>query len=195
MKSGIVLIGGEAKRLSGQEKYYFRYRGKTFIERLISTLGEVTDEIILVARDEAQCERLSNIDGTRCVHDIRKGVGPAGGIHAGAIAAQGELLFVAACDMPCVDSRVVKMLFDSIGTYDAAIPAWNKDMLEPLHAVYRREPLIRYLEANKTGSLREVIRHLHTIFIDVNDIRKYDPGLVTFKNINRPEDLENIDRC
>ncbi len=195
MKSGIVLIGGEAKRLSGQEKYYFRYRGKTFIERLISTLGEVTDEIILVARDEAQCERLSNIDGTRCVHDIRKGVGPAGGIHAGAIAAQGELLFVAACDMPCVDSRVVKMLFDSIGTYDAAIPAWNKDMLEPLHAVYRREPLIRYLEANKTGSLREVIRHLNTIFIDVNDIRKYDPGLVTFKNINRPEDLENIDRC
>jgi molybdopterin-guanine dinucleotide biosynthesis protein A len=195
VRSGIILIGGEAKRVSGQEKYYFRYQGKTFIERLIHTLREVTDEIILVARDETQCEKLSAIAGTRCVPDIRRGVGPAGGIHAGATAAHGDLLFIAACDMPCVDSMVVRMLFNAIGSYDAAIPAWNSEMLEPLHAVYRREPLLRYLESNKTGSLREVIRHLNTIFIDVDEIRKYDPGLMTFKNINKPEDLEDIDRC
>ncbi len=195
MKSGIILIGGEAKRVSGQEKYFFQYKGKTFIDRLIGTLHDVTDEIIIVARDENQCERLSYLAGTRCVPDIRKGAGPAGGIHAGATAAHGELLFVAACDMPCIDPAVVRMLFDSIGTYDAAIPAWNQEMLEPLHAVYRREPLLRFLESNESGSLRQVIRHLHAIYIDVNEIRKYDPGLMTFKNINRTEDLEDIDQC
>ncbi len=195
MRSGIILIGGEAKRLSGQEKYYFRYQGKTFIERLIATLRAVTDEIILVARDEDQCDRLSIIGGIRCVPDIRRGIGPAGGIHAGATAAHGDLLFVAACDMPCVDSRVVGLLFKAIGTHDAAIPAWNSEMLEPLHAVYRREPLLRYLDSNKTGSLREVIRHLDAVFINVEEIRKFDPALMTFKNINRPEDLENIDKC
>ncbi len=195
MRSAIILVGGEAKRASGREKYFFRYQGRTFIERLVESLREVTDEIILVARDEEQCARLSRLEGTRCVTDIRKGVGPAGGIHAGAIAARGELLFIAACDMPCVDSAVVRMLFESIGSHDAAIPAWNSEMIEPLHAVYRREALLQYLQHHNTRSLREMIRHLHAVFIGVDQIRHYDPILRTFKNINRLEDMEGTDLC
>ena len=132
MKSAIILVGGEAQRAGGREKYFFSYQGKTFIERLISTLEEVVDEIIIVAKDPQQCKRFSSFEGIKVIYDIRKGIGPIGGLHAGVRKAKGDLLFVVACDMPCVHRDVIELLFSLIDDYDAVIPAWNQKMLEPL---------------------------------------------------------------
>ena len=171
------------------------YEGKTFIERLIDSLSPVVDEIILVARDPEQCKRFHSISSTqsiRCINDIRTGIGPIGGLHAGAMAAAGDSLFVSACDMPCIDSSVVRYLFEALGTYDVAIPSWNYDMIEPLHAVYRRSVLLDYLKNHESYSLRPMIRSINTRYVPVDDLRKFDPGLRTFTNINKLEDLENI---
>ena len=174
------------------EKYFFTYLGKTFIERLIKSLQPAVDEIILVAKSEEHCERFSHLYGVRCVHDIRKGTGPMGGLHAGVRASRGNLLFVCACDMPCIDTRVVSALFDALGTYDAAIPSWDSDMLEPLHAVYRKEPLQRYLEDPPSLSLRNMVKSLNVVYVPVSELRNIDPDLSTFTNINKLEDLEDL---
>ena len=192
MRSAIILVGGEARRANGKEKYFFQYHGRTFIDRLLDSLRHVVDEIVLVARDDMQCERFRGTPGVRCISDIRPGIGPVGGLHAGSLATTGDLLFVSACDMPCVDSAVVAHLFDSIGDYDAVIPSWNPDMLEPLHAVYRRTALLAYLESHNSLSLRAMIQTLNSRFIPVDDLRRYDPDLKTFTNINKIEDLERI---
>jgi molybdopterin-guanine dinucleotide biosynthesis protein A len=192
MRSGIVLVGGEARRADGMEKYFFEYQGMRFIDRLILSLSRVVDEIILVAKDPEQCRRFAGLPGICCVHDIRKGIGPIGGLHAGALAAQGDLLFVSACDMPCVSSDVIEFLFEAIDDYDAAIPAWEEDMIEPLHAVYRRAPLLVYLEDHDSLSLRNMVRNIRARFIPVAEIRKIDPSLTTFTNVNRLSDLHKI---
>mgnify|MGYP001393537611 CR=1 FL=1 len=192
MRSAIVLVGGEGRRVNGMEKYFFTYLGKTFIERLIESLQPAVDEIILVAKSEEHCERFSHLYGVRCVHDIRKGTGPMGGLHAGVGASRGDLLFVCACDMPCIDTRVVFALFDALGTYDAAIPSWDRDMLEPLHAVYRKEPLQRYLEDPPSLSLRNMVKSLNVVYVPVSQLRNIDPDLSTFTNINKLEDLEDL---
>ncbi len=189
-RSAVILVGGEARRANGREKYFFVYEGQTFIERLIGTLGQVVDEIILVAKDPAQCRRFDHLDGVRCITDIRPGIGPIGGLHAGTQAARGEFLFVSACDMPCINADVVRYLFDVIGDGDAAIPSWNYDMIEPLHAVYRRPVLLAYLEDHVSYSLRPMIRSINTRYVPVEDLRRYDPRLKTFTNINKLEDLE-----
>ncbi|NTW91974.1 MAG: molybdenum cofactor guanylyltransferase [Methanoregulaceae archaeon] len=192
MRAAIVLVGGEAHRVNGMEKYFFQYLGKTFIERLIESLSPVVDEIVLVAKNPEQCERFSHLYDVRCVHDIKKGIGPIGGIHAGVIAARGDLLFICACDMPCVSTKVVHRLFESIGDYDAAIPSWNPDMLEPLHAVYRKKPLVKYLENHESLSLRDMVVSLHSRFISIEELRSDDPTLISFTNINKLEDLEGM---
>jgi len=192
MRSAIILVGGEARRANGQEKYFFQYQGKTFIERLVDSLKEVTDEIIIVARDQEQCGRFTALQDVRCIMDIRQGIGPIGGLHAGASAAKGSLLFVSACDMPCIEKAVVSYLFDAIGDADAAIPCWSADMLEPLHAVYRRHVLVRYLESHESNSLRPLIRSLNTRYVPVEDLRLLDPRLRTFTNINKLEELDWI---
>ena len=189
-RSAVILVGGEARRANGQEKYFFVYEGRTFIERLINTLEQVVDEIILVAKDPEQCKRFRNLNGVRCITDIRPGIGPIGGLHAGALAAHGDTLFVSACDMPCIDAGVVRYLFDVLGNADAVIPCWNYDMIEPLHAVYRRSVLLGYLEDNESHSLRPMIRSINTRYVAVEELRQFDPALKTFTNINKLEDLE-----
>jgi len=192
MRSAVILVGGEARRANGQEKYFFQYQGRTFIERLVDALRDVVDEIILVARDPEQCRRFDRLNGVQCITDIRQGIGPIGGLHAGALAAKGDLIFVSACDMPCIEPGVVRYLFSAIGTSDAAIPSWNEDLLEPLLAVYRRDALIGYLKTHESYSLRPMIRSINTRYIPVNDLKAFDPELRTFININKLEELEQI---
>jgi len=192
LRSAIILVGGEARRANGQEKFFFQYQGKTFIERLVDSLRDVTDEIIIVARSPEQCRRFDALNNVRCIPDIRQGIGPIGGLHAGALAARGDLIFVSACDMPCIEKAVVSHLFDAIGNADAAIPSWDADMLEPLHAVYRRDALLRYLDSHESYSLRPMIRGFHTRYVPVEELRRFDPLLRTFTNINKLEELDRI---
>ncbi|MDD1694049.1 MAG: molybdenum cofactor guanylyltransferase, partial [Methanoregula sp.] len=161
-------------------------------DRLVDTLSGVVDEIILVARDPEQCGRFHHMKGVQCITDIRQGIGPIGGLHAGTLAAKGDLIFVSACDMPCIDAGVISYLFTVIGDYDAAIPSWNEDMLEPLHAVYRRDVLLDYLKTHASYSLRPMIRSINTRYVPVSELRAFDPELRTFTNINKLEDLERI---
>jgi len=192
MRSAVILVGGEARRANGQEKYFFRYQGRTFIERLVDTLRGLVDEIIIVARDPEQCRRFDHLAGVRCITDIRQGIGPIGGLHAGTLAAQGDLLFVSACDMPCIEAGVISYLFSAIGDHQAAIPSWNADLLEPLMAVYRRDAILEYLKTHESYSLRPMIRSIDTLYVPVNDLRQFDKDLRSFTNINKLEDLEQI---
>lgn len=194
MKSAIILAGGEARRAGGMEKYFFSYEGRTFIERLISTLQDLVDEIIIVARDEPQCRRFEEIKGVRVVCDIRKGTGPVGGLHAGIKAAEGDVLFAVACDMPFVNMDVINRLFSLSENYDAAIPFWNDDMLEPLHAVYKKKALEEYMKSHNSLSLREMIKSINSFYVNVEQLRDIDPDLLTFTNINHLHELEDLER-
>ena len=182
---------GAARRAGGREKHFFTFQGKTFIDRLIDTLQEVVDETV-VARDPAVRTVLPPW-GYQVHSRCQERAGPIGGLHAGVQAVHGEYVFVAACDMPCISPAVVRLLFDAIGDYEAAIPCWNADMLEPLHAVYRTSALLSYLKEHDSLSLRTMIRSINTRYVSVEKIREIDPDLMTFTNINKLEDLKMID--
>ena len=195
MKTGIILAGGEAKRAGGREKYLFEYDGETFLERLLSTLKDTVDEIIIVARDDIHCRRFEEICAgfeAKIVPDIRKGLGPVGGLHAGVQSAGGETIFAVACDMPFVNGDIIRYLFSLSGNYDAVIPRWEEGFIEPLHAVYKRDALERYMHSHKSLSLRDMIDSINSCFVNVNDLRQYDADLKTFTNINNLNDLEKL---
>jgi molybdenum cofactor guanylyltransferase len=94
--------------------------------------------------------------------------------------------------MPCIETAVVSYLFEMIGDTDAAIPSWNAEMLEPLHAVYRRSALLGYLGSHESLSLRPMIRSLNTRYVPVDELRRFDPALRTFTNVNKLEELDRI---
>ena len=192
LRSAIILAGGEAKRAGGREKYRFEYGGVPFIQRLVRSLSSVTEEIIVVARDDEQCSSFHDLEDVVVVCDIKKKIGPLGGMHAGIKHCSGELVFITACDMPCIHPEVVERLFESIDDHDAIIPRWNDKMIEPLHAVYRKSAIAGYLEEHRSLSIKSLISVIDSCFIDPESFRDVDPELETFININSIEELEKI---
>ncbi|HJJ42410.1 MAG TPA: molybdenum cofactor guanylyltransferase [Methanocorpusculum sp.] len=188
--SAMILAGGEAKRAEGREKYFFSYKGCSFISRLVNVFQDITDEVVIVAKNERQCEHFKGLpEFVRCTWDKEPKLGPIGGICSGIDEINGDCVFIAACDMPTVSKSAVSFLFDNIGEYDVIIPEWDNENLEPLHAVYKTEAVRRYISENKTGSLRSMLETLNTKKVSAESFRSVDPELETFRNVNTLDDL------
>src|SRR5574341_199017 len=150
MYSALILAGGKGSRLGYREKALIDIKGRPLIAIVIERLEKAVDNIIISVRDKEQGELLnSRLSGDvkppyTFAYDAYKERGPLAGILSGLMTCRGdEYCFIAACDMPFIDENVVKMLFNGSEHYDAAVPRWEDGFLEPLHAVYRREPMVR----------------------------------------------------
>ena len=197
-RSALILAGGRGSRLGFREKALIEIKGKPLIAFVIERLERSVDEIIISVRNEAQSKLLKTIfPNMRYACDMYKNTGPLAGILSGLSICKYEYCFIAACDMPFINENAVNFLFDKCRDHDAAIPQHADSTLEPLHAVYNCISMIketkRSLENNETTILAPISR-MNVNYVPVEDIRKIDPDLKTFMNINTCEDLEMINK-
>lgn len=182
-------------RMGYREKALIDFNGRPLIELIIERLEKVVDSIIISVRDRAQGEILGATlsRGYRFAYDEHRNLGAISGILAGLSICDDEYCFISACDMPFINPDVVRLLFEKSKNYDAAIPRWDDGFLEPLHAVYRCEPMIhetkKAIEKGEKIILAPVFR-MNVNYVPVNEIRKLDPDLRTFININTNEDIQ-----
>ena len=183
------------------EKALLEFERKTIIERLLENLFRVVDEVILSVRDNSQKEKLFPVldkfpdREIRFCFDSLEDAGPLEGIRAGLLESRSENSFVCAGDMPFVNPEIVDLLFEKASGHDAAIPRWEERMFEPLHAVYSKKMLPeieKAFERGKHSVLAPVFQMQDVVFVEVSEIREFDPELRTFVNINTVEDLENM---
>lgn len=195
--SALILAGGMGSRFGYREKALIDINGRPIIELIIERLEKVVDSIIISVRDRAQRELLeANLSrGYRFTYDDQTNVGPISGILSGLSECEDEYCFISACDMPFINEDVVRLLFKRSENYDAAIPSWEDGFLEPLHAVYRCIPMIREtrkaIERGEKTILAPVFR-MNVNYVPVDEIRKLDPDLRTFININTDEDIQGL---
>lgn len=192
--SALILAGGMGSRLGYREKALIDFKGRPLIEEIIERLEEVVDNIIISVRDRAQGELLDAALSReyRFAYDDHRNIGPISGILSGLSICEDEYCFISACDMPYINANVVDLLFEKSKNYDAAIPRREDGFLEPLHAVYRCAPMIREtkkaIEKGEKIIIAPIFR-MNVNYVPVNDIRKLDPDLRTFININSNEDI------
>lgn len=200
-KSAIVLAGGKGKRMGMIEKALLEFEGKSILERLLESLFQVVDEVILSIRDSVQKEKFSPVlekfpsCEVRFCFDTLEDAGPLEGIRAGLLESRSEYSFICAGDMPFVDPRVVDLLFEKASGHDAALPRWEDKKYEPLHAVYSKKmipEIEKALEKGRRSVLTPVLKMQDVVFVEVSEIRKIDPVLRTFANINTAEDLKSM---
>jgi molybdopterin-guanine dinucleotide biosynthesis protein A len=193
MRSAVILAGGCASRLGvGAEKALLEFEGRPLLCWTVEKLELVADDVVVVARDEEHSLLLRKLV-PEAVHTWDRVVrfGPVAGLDAGLRCARGSLVFATGCDLPFLNPDVVKRLFELAEGYEAAVPV-KKGFVEPLHSVYDRKRMIQACEvglARGDPRIRTPLQELRTNFVEVDDLRPLDPELLTFFNLNTPEDM------
>ncbi len=207
--TGIVLAGGRSRRMGGRDKAWIELAGRPLVRWVLEAMREVTDGQVLVARDEAQRERLERL-GRPVAIDRYAARGPLTGIHAGLTASPTDLAVVVACDMPLVRPELLERLASSIGALHAAVPYIGEGEppsrlvgetardagLQPLLAAYRRAclpPLERLLRSGPVPTTA-LISVLKARIVAPEEWRLADPDGRSFLNVNTGEDLAEAAR-
>ncbi|MDI9642704.1 MAG: molybdenum cofactor guanylyltransferase [Archaeoglobales archaeon] len=181
-----ILMGGKGTRL-GMEKAEIKICGKKLIEIAINRYSDYNP--IFVCRDRFQADRYSKEYGIKCVYDIYPDFGALAGIHS-ALKHNGDTVVVA-IDMPFVKKELLEFIFDlgKKSNCDALIP--KHEHTEPLLAYYSLNAVPEIEKAIKNGEKRIIIplSRLRTVFYPAEELRKFDKSLISFFNINTPEDL------
>lgn len=164
------------------------------LEIVLRQLATVAEDISIVGGDDRGYGRF----GTRVIADRYPGGAALGGIATAISAAKHRYCLVVACDMPFLNPRLLQRMAEEPRTYDVLVPAISGEsrqgrglVYQTLHAIYSRS----CLEAIGRQLLSDDLRvagffpFVTLKAIDENEIRSFDPQLLSFFNANSPQSL------
>lgn len=185
--SAIVLGGGLSTRI-GRDKGGLILDGKPLALRALEALGELFEELIYVINDPMAAPAFAKI---KLAKDDVPHLGPLGGILAGLKVSKAPRAFVVGYDMPFVSPELVRFLVDYDVDADVVVPVTG-GRYEPLHAVYSRRciPVIADRLAAGKRQITGFFDKVKVVTVDETAVRKIDPALRSFFNINTPDDLQ-----
>lgn len=190
MVSGILLAGGKSTRF-GRSKALEPFDGQPLISRVARRLAHVANEMIVVVDSKATAETLPIPKGAKVVVDAYPGKGPLGAIYTGLTAAQYDWAVTAACDMPFLNQQLLGYMLALRPTHDAVAPVVD-ERPEPIHALYSKSCLPAMKFRLEAGRLRtaDLLQDLSVAYVQEYEMRRFDPELISFMNVNTQEDLE-----
>lgn len=187
--SVVVLAGGASRRM-GTNKALLRIDdGKTLIERVVSNLAVLSDDLVVVSNTPELYADLP----ARHTGDIFPGKGPLAGLHAGLSVAYHPWSFVVACDMPLVDRRLVRYMVLLSAGHQAVVPR-VEGQPEPLHALYSKEALPAIEQRLEAGDLRVISFYpaIQVRYVEPQEWAIFDPERRSFANANTLEDWDRL---
>ena len=181
---GAILAGGKGRRI-GYPKVRLRINGELVVDRVVKTMKEIFEEVIVVVNDR---DDFSGEYGVSVVEDLLPGRGPLAAIYTALKLSGREMIFVAAGDMPFIQPDLIRRLLGiaQSNDCDCVIPR-NNVGYEPLHAVYSAGALTGFESALRGDDLSiwAAFSRLNTLYVDTT------PGeRRSFFNINTPDDLK-----
>lgn len=186
----IVLAGGRSRRM-GSPKCGMELSGRPLFEYPLLALGSLYSQCIVVGNEG--CMGSCSIPCT-LVQDRIADAGPLGGIYTGLVASDSWLSFVIAGDMPYAS----RQLAGAMETYalrnglDIVYPDID-GLLEPLFAIYSQRvvAIARVVLDAGRRSVRELFAStaLNVGIVDRQFAMRYDRNLMSFFNVNTPDDL------
>ena len=185
--TGVILAGGLNKRFDGQNKAFIRIGGKRIVDRLLDVYSRLFEQVVLVTNDPAAYVDVDALIVTDH-YSVRSSLN---GLHAGLFAAAHEHAFFAACDTPFIQGVLIQRLLESITRKaDIVIPSTSAGY-EPMFAVYKKtclQAMVWQLERDQL-KIQGLFRKVRLKSVDEAELRKVDPELVSFFNVNTPADL------
>ncbi len=183
---GAILTGGKARRMGG-EKATALFRGKPLVEHVFDRISPLVGETVCIGIDVGL--------NVPTIPDLFPGMDSLGGIatalgYAKEKFGQEALVLVTGCDMPLISPVLVKGLADMAKGHGIVVVHSGKGY-EPLLALYRGSVFEAAKEQILGGRLRinDLFDLVNTLEVSSEVARGLDPELISFANVNRPEDL------
>jgi molybdopterin-guanine dinucleotide biosynthesis protein A len=180
--TGLVLAGGQGRRMGGVDKGLQPLRGKPMAQWALERLAPQVDEVLINCNQNLESYARF---GYRLVPDEIGGfAGPLAGLHAGLKAATYPIVVTVPCDSPFLPQDLVRRLRTHLGSNDLAV-AKTGGQPHPVFSLVRKDVLDnleRFLRAGgrKIDAWYAALRTVEVSFDDEAD---------AFRNINTLEEL------
>ncbi len=172
----------------GRDKAFLEVAGRPLLERVLAVFRENFDRVILVG-DRA--ERFADY-GLRVLADIYPG-SALGGIFTGLHSAETDRIFVAPCDLPFPNARILRYLCSLGNGFDAVVPTTALGF-EPLFALYSKaclEPIREHLERGSFCACA-YYPQVRVRYVPYEELVHLDRNGNAFVNINTPEEFASL---
>ncbi len=182
--TGIVLAGGQGRRMGGVDKGLVDLAGAPMVAHVLARLAPQVGDVLINANQNLDRYRAL---GYPVVPDAVGGfAGPLAGLHAGMTEARREFVVTVPCDSPFLPRDLVARLRAKLDERGAQLAvAKTFDQPHPVFALVRRD-LLPNLGAFLEGGGRKIdawyaaLSHVEVAFDDEAD---------AFRNINTADEL------
>lgn len=182
--TGVVLAGGQGRRMGGVDKGLKPLRGKPMVEWVLARFAPQVDEVLINANQNV--ERYAAF-GHRVAPDLVGGfAGPLAGLHRGLSEAAHPLVATVPCDSPFLPADLVARLRAALEAQDADLAvARTGDQPHPVFCLCRRSLKPHLEQFLETGGRKIDAWYGSLRVVEV----AFDDEPEAFSNINTPEEL------
>ena len=187
--TGIVLAGGQGRRMGGVDKGLVALGGKPMVAHVLERIAPQVAEVLINANQNA--DRYGAL-GYPVVADAVGGfAGPLAGLHAGMSRAAHPLVVTVPCDSPFLPADLVARLSAALDADNAQLAvARTFDQPHPVFCLVRRD-VLPHLEAFLTGGGRKIDAWYATLaVVEV----AFDDEADAFRNINTAGELTDAEQ-
>ena len=185
--NGVILAGGLSSRFSCKDKAHLKIREKKILDYIYDVFKDLFNQITIVTSNPLHCiEWNCNIAA-----DIFPVKSSLTGIHTGLFFSSTSHTFFSACDLPFLKKEVVETIIERVNPSDDVIIPETSTGIEPLCAVYSSRCLKPVADniVRRKFKIQSFFKQVRVKRINEEVLRKKDSELLSFFNINTPEDL------
>lgn len=170
-----------------RNKAFLQLGGKLIIERIVEALISVFPQVLIVANAVEEYQGL----GCRVISDLLPYPGALTGLFSGLRVSSTHHSFFVACDMPFLQNDLIRYLACRAEGWDVLIPRID-GCYQPLHAIYSKDCLPAIIRQVKEGNqtIFDFFPEVKVKEVSEEEVRQIDPELVSFFNLNTPQDLD-----
>jgi molybdopterin-guanine dinucleotide biosynthesis protein A len=151
--TGLILAGGEGRRMGGADKGLLVYRGKPLIAHVIERLAPQVDALWISANRNLEDYR--RFGHPVVTDDVAERLGPLAGIAAGLRACKTPWMAVCPCDCPDLpENLVTRLLQGAMAMHASLAVARTVEGMQPTFQLCRRDLLAELTNFLAAGERR-----------------------------------------
>lgn len=182
--TGVVLAGGQGRRMGGVDKGLQLLRGKAMVQHVIERFAPQVDELLINANQNI--EQYQSL-GYRVIPDAIGGfAGPLAGLHRGLSEATQGLVATAPCDSPFLPADLIARLYAALSEHQAELTvAKTGDQPHPVFCLCRKSVLPGLTAFMESGGRKIDLWYSKLKIVEV----QFEDEAEAFSNINTREEL------